>query len=132
MNETLRAAMPEEDMLSEAEAGDPDCMESLAKAYLNGDGVEQDFDKCAYWWKKLAETGNVIGMFNIGLHYAKGCGVERNFETAAEWMERAAEAGDEDAPAIAEKYRSEAELQAAGAERVFQTTNDLYKAIKGA
>lgn len=29
-------------------------------------------------------------------------------------------------------FRSEAELQAAGAERVFQTTNDLYKAIKGA
>lgn len=29
-------------------------------------------------------------------------------------------------------FRSEAELQAAGAERIFQTTNDLYKAIKGA
>lgn len=29
-------------------------------------------------------------------------------------------------------FRSEAELQAAGAERVLQTTNDLYKAIKGA
>ena len=33
---------------------------------------------------------------------------------------------------VAWGFRSEAELQAAGAERVFQTTNDLYKAIKGA
>lgn len=33
---------------------------------------------------------------------------------------------------VAWGFRSEQELRAAGAERVFQTTNDLYKAIKGA
>ena len=134
MSDMMMSGMSLEEKIEAAEDGDPDCMESLAKAYLDGVGVEQDFDKCAYWWKKLAESGNAVGMFNIGLHYAKGCGVERSFETAAEWMERAAEAGDEDAPAIAEKYRSEAELQRkaeAGNAQAMAELSGVYMSMGG-
>lgn len=77
-------------------------------AYLNGDedeDVEQDPVKALYWLEKSAEEGNSSSAFNAGLFYAKGYGTERNLEKAAEWMERAAEDGDEDAEALAPKYR---------------------------
>ncbi len=109
MGDTLRAGMSIEDMISEAEDGDPDLMEHLAQAYLNGDGVEQDFKKSAYWWEKLAETDNSVAQFNIGLYYAKGCGVARDFAKAAEWMKKAADNGDEDAPTPYEMYSKASE-----------------------
>lgn len=109
MTNMMMSNMSIEDKISAAEGGYPDCMESLAQAYLNGDEVEQDFEKAAYWWEKLANTGNAIGQFNIGLHYAKGCGVKRDFAKAAEWMNKAAENGDEDAPEVAKLYGEAAE-----------------------
>lgn len=107
--------MDEASLTEAAEGGDEDAMQTLAGAYLNGDAdraVEQDFEKSFYWWKKLAEAGNAVGMFNAGLHCAKGCGVARDFAKAAEWMDKAAAAGDEDAPAAAEAYRKIAFLAA--------------------
>ena len=109
MTGAMLSSMTIEEQAAAAESGDPDCMENLAQAYLNGDGVEQDFGKSAYWWKKLAETGNAIGQFNIGLYYAKGCGVERDYKEAVEWLEKAAENGDEDAPELIERYGGAAE-----------------------
>ena len=109
MGQAIRSGMSVEEMISAAESGDPDCMESLAQAYVNGDGVDQDFQQSASWWEKLAETGNAIAQFNIGLYYAKGCGVPRDFEKAAEWMKKAAENGDEDAPGPYEMYSAAAD-----------------------
>lgn len=104
MTDAMMSGMSLEEKIEAAEGGDPDIMEHLAQMYLNGDGVAQDFEKSAYWWEKLANTGNVIGQFNIGLHYAKGCGVKRDFSKAAEWMKQAAENGDEDAAAATVEY----------------------------
>ena len=76
--------------------------------YLNGDedeDIDPDPIKALYWLEKSAEEGNSSSAFNAGLFYAKGYGTERNLEKAAEWMERAAEEGDEDAGALAPKYR---------------------------
>lgn len=85
-------------------------MEHLAQMYLNGDDeVTQDFKKSAYWWEKLANTGDATGQFNIGLYYAKGCGVKRDFKKAAEWMKKSAENGDDDAPNAAAMYDGVAE-----------------------
>lgn len=97
-----------EEKLEAAEDGDEDAMQAVAMAYLNGDkdeDVEQDPVKALYWLEKSAEAGNSSSAFNAGLFYAKGYGTERNLEKAAEWMERAAEEGDEDAEALAPKYR---------------------------
>ena len=96
--------MDEDDLEEAAQAGDPAALERLALGYLNGDGVEQDFEKSAYWMEKLAELDSDFAQFNLGLFYAKGCGVQRDFKKAAYWMERAAENGDGDAPALAERF----------------------------
>lgn len=106
-----KGLLPLEDKIAAAESGDPICMEYLAQAYLNGnDDVKQDFKKAAYWWEKLADTGNALGQFNIGLLYAKGCGVKRDFAKAAEWMNKAAANGDADAPGVAKLYAETAEI----------------------
>ena len=109
MTNAMMSGMSLEEKIEAAEGGDPDIMEHLAQMYLNGDGVAQDFEKSAYWWEKLANTGNSIGQFNIGLHYAKGCGVKRDFSKAAQWMKKAAENGDEDAAAATVEYGNAAE-----------------------
>ena len=97
-----------EEKLEAAEEGDEDAMQAVAMAYLNGDedeDIEAYPEKALYWFEKSAEEGNSTSAFNTGLFYAKGYGTERNLEKAAEWMERAAEDGDEDAEALAPKYR---------------------------
>ena len=100
----LRELMPKEGLEELAESGDEVAMNDLANAYLNGDGVEQNFEKSLYWWKKLAELDDPTGQYNVGLYYAKGCGVERNFEKAAEWMRKSAENGDEDAEKLIDLF----------------------------
>lgn len=109
MSDAMMSGMSLEEKIEAAENGDPDIMENLAQMYLNGDDVKQDFEKSAYWWKKLANTGNATGQFNLGLYYAKGCGVKRDFSKAAEWMKKSAENGDDDAPNAAELYDGAAE-----------------------
>ena len=89
-----------EELEESADEGDDSSMAKLAEAYLNGDdelGVSQDPEKAVYWYKKGAEAGSSVAMYNLGLHYSKGYGVDRDFAKAAEWMQRAADAGDDDA-----------------------------------
>ena len=99
-----RELMPEEGLEELAESGDEAAMNDLANAYLNGDGVEQDFEKSLYWWKKLAECDDPTGQYNVGLYYAKGCGVERDFEKATEWMRKSSENGDKDAEKLIDLF----------------------------
>lgn len=99
-----RELMPEEGLEELAESGDEAAMNDLANAYLNGDGVEQNFEKSLYWWKKLAECNDPTGQYNVGLYYAKGCGVERDFEKATEWMRKSSENGDKDAEKLIDLF----------------------------
>lgn len=106
---SMKEMMPLEEKIEQAEEGDTELMDELARLYLNGDGeVEADPAQAVYWYGKMAEAGISNGMFNLGLHYAKGHGVQRDFSMAAHWMEQAAAHGDEDAPALLEKYRKAA------------------------
>ena len=129
MGETLHAGMSWEDKIKAAEEGDPDLMEDLAQAYLDGDEVETDFKKAVYWFEKLAETGCSSAMFNMGLHYAKGCGVERDFDKAASWMKKAADNGDTDAPFLLEKYNKAAKATKQIAKGDAQAQADLAEVL---
>lgn len=153
MSDMMMSGMSLEEKIEAAENGDPDIMEHLVQMYLNGDEeVTQDFKKSAYWWEKLANTGNAIGQFNIGLYYAKGCGVKRDFNKAAEWMKKSAENGDDDAHDIAAMYDDAAEklkkaesgdaaaqaevaelyMQLGGSLEQFRTQSDYEEAFKWA
>ena len=105
---SMREEMSLEEKIEAAEDGDTDCMAELGQMYLNGEEVDEDPEQAVYWFRKMAEAGESNGMFNLGLHCAKGFGIARDFAQAAYWMEQAAENGDEDAPALAEKFRKAA------------------------
>ena len=99
-----------EERIEKAEGGDKFAIAKLAGAYLNGeDGVKQNPEKAAYWYRKEAELQDSEGAYNLGLLYAKGFGVERDFLKAAEWMEKAVAWGDDDGNAPAKQYREMAE-----------------------
>ena len=100
-----------EEALREAEDGDEDAMEKVAMIYLNGNAeTKQDGEKAFWWFEKLANAGNSVGMFNLALFYAKGFGVVRDLKKAVYWMEKAGESGDTDAPAIVREYKKFVEI----------------------
>ena len=46
---------------------------------------------------KLAETGNIEGMYNLAMMYQEGYGTQEDPEQAFRWYRKAALAGDADA-----------------------------------
>lgn len=62
----------------------------IANIFAN-DAQYKDFSKAFYWYKKSAETGDVLGMSNLGgWCYLWGNGVEKNIPLAIELLEKAA------------------------------------------
>lgn len=45
-------------LLKGAELGYSDCQFNVAQRYRNGEGVKQNYEKAAYWFKKASENGN--------------------------------------------------------------------------
>jgi len=80
-----------------AEQGNITAQFDLAIAYENGDGVEKDYIKAAYWYTKAAEQGDADAQFNLGSLYYSGNGVEKSYEKAVYWWQKAAEQGNADA-----------------------------------
>lgn len=95
-----------EEQEKEAQEGNITAMKNVALAYLNGDEVDNNPEKAAFWMEKAAENNDTEAIFNIGLFYAKGHGVKRDFEKATGWMKRALELGDSDAKEPYELYSS--------------------------
>jgi TPR repeat protein/serine/threonine protein kinase len=61
--------------------------------YLNGKGVEQDFEKALELFRQAAADGHSDAMNEIGSCYLNGRGVKQDFQMAAVWFRRAAAAG---------------------------------------
>lgn len=52
------------------------------------------------WWKKAADAGDALSMFNVGSAYSVGRGVEKDMIKAIEYYRKARDAGDENAGRI--------------------------------
>jgi uncharacterized protein len=65
----------------------------LGILYEAGRGVDQDYEKAAFWYRKAAEQGDAQGQNHLGLVYAAGRGVELDHEKAAGWYRKAADQG---------------------------------------
>lgn len=73
-----------------AEAGDSRAQYQLALMYYRGEGLPQDYEKAALWYRRAAERGDVDAQLNLGLMHAQGLGVKQNFFEAFKWFELAA------------------------------------------
>ena len=77
-----------------AEQGDVDAQYSLGLMYDNGEGVAEDDEAAAKWYRLAAEQGDVNAQYNLGVLYFFGEGVAEDKEAAAKWYRLAAEQGN--------------------------------------
>ena len=72
-------------LLKEAEEGDEDAMDQLARRYLR----EEDYTNGVMWLERLSAADDAGAQFRLGMMHLLGIGVERNMEAALQWMQRA-------------------------------------------
>ena len=80
-----------------AEKGDASAQNNLGYMYDAGNGVSQDFEEAAKWYRKAAEQGEAFAQFNLGIKYRTGQGVLQNFVTAYAWINIAVANGNSNA-----------------------------------
>ncbi|MCL2075475.1 MAG: sel1 repeat family protein [Betaproteobacteria bacterium] len=76
-----------------AEAGDVRAQTDLGFMYAEGQGVPQDFQEAANWFRKAADKGYVVAQFSLGSMYDNGEGVRQDLRQALNWYQKAAEQG---------------------------------------
>ena len=62
--------------------------------YANGDGIPENDEVAAKWFRLAAEQGDALSMSNLGAMYANGEGVEQDVTIALEFFTQAAELGE--------------------------------------
>ena len=77
-----------------ANEGNSRAQNALGVFYVQGWGVDQDFDIARDWYEKAAAGGNPRAYFNLGRMYALGMGVEKDCDKAVEYWRTPAEQGD--------------------------------------
>ena len=73
-----------------AERGYARAQTLLGFMYATGEGVPQNFDAAAYWYRHAAEQGDPTGQSLLGLIYDKGQGVPLDEVAAYKWLDLAA------------------------------------------
>lgn len=86
-----------ESVLEAAQSGETKSQYQLAKMYFRGEGVAQDYDAAAKWFRNAAERGHAGAQFYLGLLYEEGIGILQDYREAMEWYRRAAEQGESSA-----------------------------------
>ena len=116
--------------------GDTEAMTRLGNRYCSGNGVGQDFDEAAKWYRKALWKGSAEARFGLGLLYLSGKGVGRDPGKALKWLQESADLGyagamkslgdmyaggdgvPQDDEAAADWYRNAAEHGSADAEYI--------------
>jgi uncharacterized protein len=78
---------------SKTEAADAVAQVALGRAYQDGNGVPQNDELSAKWYRKAAEQGNATAQNNLGIMYRTGSGVEKSKEEGVSWYRKAARQG---------------------------------------
>jgi hypothetical protein len=78
-----------------ANGGNAHAQFALGVMYANGEGVEQDYGKAEFWYRKAAEQGFAPAQNNLGLMYDEGSPpqVRPDSSEAEFWYRKAAEQG---------------------------------------
>ena len=69
----------------------------LAKIYLNGEGVTQDYKEAVKWYLLAAEQGSASAQYNLGVMYDNGEGVIQDYVRAHMWFNLVTSKGEEKA-----------------------------------
>lgn len=82
---------------SQAAGGDPLAQLKLARAYERGEGVSENKEMAAAWYRKAAEQGNAEAQNSLGALYLVGDGVEQDKQEAVKWFHKSARQGNANA-----------------------------------
>ena len=63
-------------------------------AYLNGDGVEQNYSKALLYYRQASFYENVDAYYNIGFCYENGYSVDQDYIKAMEYYQKAVDKGN--------------------------------------
>ncbi len=77
-----------------AAGGDAKAQFVVASRYLDGEGMERDAAKAAYWYQQAATQGLAPAQYRVATLYEHGKGVPKDVATALIWYERAAAGGN--------------------------------------
>ena len=81
----FKTAFSEWESLAESGKPEPEAQLNLGVLYEKGNGVEQDYKKSVYWYRKAAEQSNNYAQSNLGTMYRDGKGVEQNYNKSVYW-----------------------------------------------
>jgi uncharacterized protein len=92
---TANADLKEDKPITEllAEQGYAGSQTMLGLMYYDGDGVPQNYNIAAKWFRLAAEQGYAPGQALLGAMYYDGNAVPQNYKIAAKWFRLAAEQG---------------------------------------
>ena len=79
--------------LEAAENGDIDSQYSVGVMYYLGNGIDQDYEQAAMWFRQAAEHNSADAQFALGGVYLHGEGVEQDYNQATYWFQQAANQG---------------------------------------
>jgi TPR repeat protein len=65
----------------------------IGVAYMTGEGVEKDIQKCIEWFEKAANFDLPGAMYALGMLYEDGKEVDKDLEKAQYWYDRATKVG---------------------------------------
>jgi len=78
-----------ENLLHDANAGDPNAMFRVGVSYTQARGVTQDYDKAIQFLQKAAMEGHALAINNLGVRYVKGDGIQKDLVKAVELFRKA-------------------------------------------
>lgn len=83
-----------ENLVTRAEKGDQYAQHTLAEAYYQGYGVEEDLEQALSWYQKAAKTGHPKAQYALGLMLEYGVdSIPKNTPKALKWITKAANYG---------------------------------------
>ena len=77
-----------------AQQGNAEAQKNLGIMYVEGDRVEQNYQKAIEYFEQAVQQGNAEAQKNLGIMYEVGLGVEQNYQKAIEYYEQAAQQGN--------------------------------------
>jgi len=99
-SEQTYATTDMKDLKRLANHGDAAAQYAMAKRYVNGDGVKQDYHEARHWFLQAAEQGHIRAQSKLAASFWEGRGGAQDYSRAYFWALLAQAGGDETAAAI--------------------------------
>lgn len=115
-----------------AEKGDAEAQVKLGTGLFYGQGMPQNYEEAAAWFRKAAEQGNAEGQNDLGLCLERGRGVNKDLVQAASWFRKAADQGNSIAQvnlALCYEKGMGVEKNSAETDRWYQKAADLGNSV---